>query len=32
ILDRARADAPRIVCAGPPVDALPGLTLYVEMA
>lgn len=32
ILDRARADAVRIVCAGPPVTAFPGLTLLMEMA
>ena len=31
ILDRARADAPRIVCIGPPVEAGPGLTVFVEM-
>jgi uroporphyrin-III C-methyltransferase / precorrin-2 dehydrogenase / sirohydrochlorin ferrochelatase len=32
ILDRARADAPRIVCATPPVAAGPGMTVFVEMA
>ena len=32
ILDRARADAVRIVCAAPPVEAGPGLTVFVEMA
>jgi uroporphyrin-III C-methyltransferase/precorrin-2 dehydrogenase/sirohydrochlorin ferrochelatase len=32
ILDRARADAPRIVCAEAPVAAGPGLTVFVEMA
>jgi uroporphyrin-III C-methyltransferase / precorrin-2 dehydrogenase / sirohydrochlorin ferrochelatase len=32
ILDRARADAPRIVCAAPPVEAGPGVTVFVEMA
>jgi uroporphyrin-III C-methyltransferase/precorrin-2 dehydrogenase/sirohydrochlorin ferrochelatase len=32
ILDRARADALRIVSAGPPVEAGPGLTVYLEMA
>ena len=32
ILDRARADAVRIVCAAPPVTAFPGLTLFMEMA
>jgi uroporphyrin-III C-methyltransferase/precorrin-2 dehydrogenase/sirohydrochlorin ferrochelatase len=31
ILDRARADAARIVCAVPPVMPGPGLTLYMEM-
>jgi uroporphyrin-III C-methyltransferase/precorrin-2 dehydrogenase/sirohydrochlorin ferrochelatase len=31
ILDRARADAARIVCAVPPVTPGPGLTLYMEM-
>lgn len=31
ILDRARADAARIVCATPPVTPGPGLTLYMEM-
>jgi uroporphyrin-III C-methyltransferase/precorrin-2 dehydrogenase/sirohydrochlorin ferrochelatase len=31
ILDRARADAVRIVCAAPPVMPGPGLTLYMEM-
>jgi uroporphyrin-III C-methyltransferase/precorrin-2 dehydrogenase/sirohydrochlorin ferrochelatase len=31
ILDRARADAARIVCAAPPVTPGPGLTLYMEM-
>ncbi len=32
ILDRARADAPRIVSLAPPVDAGEGLTVFVEMA
>jgi uroporphyrin-III C-methyltransferase/precorrin-2 dehydrogenase/sirohydrochlorin ferrochelatase len=32
LLDRARADAVRIVCAVPPVTAFPGLTLFMEMA
>ncbi|MBN8816430.1 MAG: siroheme synthase [Sphingomonas sp.] len=32
ILDRARADAPRIVSAAPPVNASEGLTVYLEMA
>lgn len=32
LLDRARADAVRIVCAAPPVTAFPGLTLFMEMA
>jgi len=32
ILDRARADAPRIVCPAPPLDPGDGLTVYVEMA
>lgn len=32
ILDRARADALRIVCTDPPVTAFPGLTLFMEMA
>jgi len=31
ILDRARADAARIECAAPPLDAGPGLTVDVEM-
>jgi len=31
ILDRARADAVRIVCTAPPVTPAPGLTLYMEM-
>ena len=31
ILDRARADAARIVCAAPPAMPGPGLTLYMEM-
>ncbi|MDB5712314.1 MAG: bifunctional precorrin-2 dehydrogenase/sirohydrochlorin ferrochelatase [Sphingomonas bacterium] len=31
ILDRARADAARIVCTAPPVAPGPGLTLYMEM-
>ncbi|QKS01965.1 siroheme synthase [Sphingomonas sp. CL5.1] len=31
ILDRARADAARIECAAPPLDAAPGLTVDVEM-
>jgi uroporphyrin-III C-methyltransferase/precorrin-2 dehydrogenase/sirohydrochlorin ferrochelatase len=32
LLDRARADAARIVCAAPPATPGPGLTLYMEMA
>ncbi len=32
LLDRARADATRIVCDAPPVTTSPGLTLYMEMA
>jgi uroporphyrin-III C-methyltransferase/precorrin-2 dehydrogenase/sirohydrochlorin ferrochelatase len=32
ILDRARADAARMVTAAPPADTLPGLTVWVEMA
>lgn len=32
ILDRARADAPRIVSVTPPVDAAEGLTVFVEIA
>jgi uroporphyrin-III C-methyltransferase/precorrin-2 dehydrogenase/sirohydrochlorin ferrochelatase len=32
ILDRARADAPRIVSLAPPVEAEDGLTVFVEMA
>jgi uroporphyrin-III C-methyltransferase/precorrin-2 dehydrogenase/sirohydrochlorin ferrochelatase len=32
ILDRARADAPRIVSVAPPVDLAEGLTVFVEMA
>jgi uroporphyrin-III C-methyltransferase / precorrin-2 dehydrogenase / sirohydrochlorin ferrochelatase len=32
ILDRARADAPRIVSLAPPVDPAEGLTVFVEMA
>jgi len=32
ILDRARADAPRIVSPTPPVDPGDGLTVYLEMA
>jgi uroporphyrin-III C-methyltransferase/precorrin-2 dehydrogenase/sirohydrochlorin ferrochelatase len=32
ILARARADAPRIVSAQPPVDRPPGLTIWMEMA
>ncbi|THD38413.1 MAG: siroheme synthase [Sphingomonas sp.] len=32
ILDRARADAVRIVSPAPPVDACDGLTVYLEMA
>jgi len=32
ILDRARADAPRIVSPAPPVDPGDGLTVYLEMA
>jgi uroporphyrin-III C-methyltransferase/precorrin-2 dehydrogenase/sirohydrochlorin ferrochelatase len=32
ILDRARADATRIQCAGPPVEPGPGLAIYMEMA
>jgi uroporphyrin-III C-methyltransferase/precorrin-2 dehydrogenase/sirohydrochlorin ferrochelatase len=31
ILDRARADAVRIACDGPPADPGPGLSLYLEM-
>lgn len=31
ILDRARADAARVACDGPPVDPGPGLSLYLEM-
>ena len=31
VLDRARADAARIECAAPPLDAGPGLTVDVEM-
>ena len=31
ILDRARADAPRIVSLAPPVDPAEGLTVFVEM-
>jgi uroporphyrin-III C-methyltransferase/precorrin-2 dehydrogenase/sirohydrochlorin ferrochelatase len=31
-LDRARADAPRIVAVAPPVDLAEGLTVFVEMA
>ena len=32
ILDRARADAPRIVSVAPPVDLAEGLTVFVEIA
>jgi uroporphyrin-III C-methyltransferase/precorrin-2 dehydrogenase/sirohydrochlorin ferrochelatase len=32
ILDRARADAPRIVSVAPPVDLAEGLTVFLEMA
>lgn len=32
LLDRARADAERIVADGPPVDLLPGVSVYLEMA
>lgn len=32
LLDRARADAARTMCDAPPVEALPGLSLWVEMA
>jgi len=32
ILDRARADAPRIAADGPPADRTEGLTVYLEMA
>ena len=32
ILDRARADAPRIVSVAPPVDPAEGLTVFVEIA
>jgi uroporphyrin-III C-methyltransferase/precorrin-2 dehydrogenase/sirohydrochlorin ferrochelatase len=32
ILDRARADAPRIPCKAPPANPGPGLSLYLEMA
>ena len=32
ILDRARADAPRIVSLAPPVEPAEGLTVFVEMA
>ena len=32
ILDRARADAARIVSPAPPVDPGDGLTVYLEMA
>ena len=32
ILDRARADAVRIVCAAPPVDLARGVTIWMEMA
>ena len=32
ILDRARADAPRIISPAPPVQTGDGLTVYVEMA
>ncbi len=31
ILDRARADAPRIACAAPPAEAGPGLSIDLEM-
>jgi uroporphyrin-III C-methyltransferase/precorrin-2 dehydrogenase/sirohydrochlorin ferrochelatase len=32
ILDRARADAVRILCDAPPVEPGPGLSIYMEMA
>lgn len=32
ILDRARADAVRTACAAPPVAAIPGLSIWLEMA
>jgi uroporphyrin-III C-methyltransferase/precorrin-2 dehydrogenase/sirohydrochlorin ferrochelatase len=32
ILDRARADAPRILCTAMPADRDPGLSIYMEMA
>jgi uroporphyrin-III C-methyltransferase/precorrin-2 dehydrogenase/sirohydrochlorin ferrochelatase len=32
LLDRARADAVRVVCDAPPAQLSPGLTLYMEMA
>jgi len=32
LLDRARADAERIVADGPPADLLPGVSVYLEMA
>lgn len=32
ILDRARADAPRIACLAPPADPGEGLTVFLEMA
>jgi uroporphyrin-III C-methyltransferase/precorrin-2 dehydrogenase/sirohydrochlorin ferrochelatase len=32
ILDRARADAPRIVSVAPPVDMTEGLTVFLEIA
>lgn len=32
LLDRARADAKRVVCDAPPATLSPGLTLYMEMA
>ncbi|PMZ12178.1 siroheme synthase, partial [Pseudomonas sp. FW306-02-F02-AA] len=30
VLDRARADAVRILCAGPPVTREPGLSVWLE--
>jgi uroporphyrin-III C-methyltransferase/precorrin-2 dehydrogenase/sirohydrochlorin ferrochelatase len=32
ILDRARADAPRIACAAPPESPGPGLSIWLEIA
>jgi uroporphyrin-III C-methyltransferase/precorrin-2 dehydrogenase/sirohydrochlorin ferrochelatase len=32
LVDRARADAIRILCDGPPVEPAPGLSVYMEMA